>query len=160
MELIEADMAQLEENEKKEKEEKEVMEEAPIHNSFINGRETSIDHPTKINQLLVDLKALRNRGDGSKAVIFSQFRDTMNAIASRLDDEGIPFASVDGTSTPAARKVALNLFNNDPEVTVFLLSLRVGSVGITLTAANYMFIMDHSMNRAPLLLKISIINCE
>lgn len=134
-----------------EKEEKDGEEDPgqPVHSSFINGAQTSIDHPTKINQLMVDLKALRSRNDGSKAVVFSQFRDTMAAIAHQLEEEGIVYASVDGTSSPAARKVALNRFNFDPEVTVFLLSIRVGSVGITLTAANYMFIMDHSMNRAP-----------
>lgn len=40
----------------------------------------------------------------------------------------------------------LNKFQTDPSITVFLLSLRSGAVGLTLTAANHLFLLDPSFN--------------
>jgi len=41
----------------------------------------------------------------------------------------------------------LNKFQSDPAITVFLLSLRSGAVGLTLTAANHLFLLDPSFNK-------------
>ena len=45
------------------------------------------------------------------------------------------------------RKKALSMFQNDPPTTVFLLSIRAGAVGINLTQANHVFLLDACTNR-------------
>ena len=53
-----------------------------------------------------------------------------------------------GTMSRAKRTKALAEFEKDDSVSVFLISIRAGAVGINLTVANYVFIMDPSLNPA------------
>lgn len=50
--------------------------------------------------------------------------------------------------TMQARKKSMERFRVDPECNVFLLSVRAGAVGLTLTAANHVIIMEPSLNPA------------
>jgi SNF2 family DNA or RNA helicase len=81
-----------------------------------------------------------------KILVFSQFVSMLNLVAEELDKTGIKYVSLTG-ATPN-RKLAVNQFQNDPQVRVFLLSLKAGGMGLNLTAASYVFLIDPWWNPA------------
>jgi len=84
--------------------------------------------------------------EGNKALIFSQFTSLLALLRADLDQENIPYAYLDGSTTD--REAAVNQFQNDPSCGVFLISLKAGGVGLNLSAANYVFIYDPWWNPA------------
>jgi superfamily II DNA or RNA helicase len=84
--------------------------------------------------------------EGSKALVFSQFTSMLSLIRKRLDQRGIKYAYLDGQTRN--RKDVVQRFQTDPDLPVFLISLKAGGVGLNLTAAEYVFIMDPWWNPA------------
>jgi SNF2 family DNA or RNA helicase len=86
---------------------------------------------------------LRRAIDGDhKVLVFSQFVSYLSVFKEMLDDDGIPYAYLDGSTDLNQRKNEIDKFQNDPNIKVFLLSLRAGNSGINLTAADYVFLAD------------------
>ncbi|WP_035811027.1 DEAD/DEAH box helicase [Curtobacterium sp. S6] len=83
--------------------------------------------------------------DGHRALVFSQFTSFLKMIAQVLDEAGIPYLYLDGTTRN--RGAVLDAFNNG-EAPIFLISLKAGGFGLNLTAADYCFIMDPWWNPA------------
>jgi SNF2 family DNA or RNA helicase len=83
---------------------------------------------------------------GKKALVFSQFTRLLDLVGRDLDARGIQFARLDGTSSN--RKELVDRFQNDASCTVFLVSLKAGGVGLNLTAAEYVFLLDPWWNPA------------
>ncbi|MCB9232264.1 MAG: DEAD/DEAH box helicase [Bacteroidia bacterium] len=83
---------------------------------------------------------------GSKVLVFSQFVKFLSLIRKDLDKEGITYAYLDGSTQD--RQAEVKSFQEDPNVPVFLISLKAGGVGINLTAAEYVFILDPWWNPA------------
>jgi SNF2 family DNA or RNA helicase len=81
-----------------------------------------------------------------KVLIFSQFVKHLGIVREYLDKNNITYAYLDGTTRD--REEQVNLFQNNPEVKVFLISLKAGGVGLNLTAADYVFILDPWWNPA------------
>lgn len=107
----------------------------------------------KIAALLTHLKSLRNTAPGTKTVVFSQFTSFLDLIEPSLTQADIPFLRFDGKMSQKARAAVLTSFtaptdfaakDYDPKRagTVLLLSLRAGGVGLNLTAASQVFMMD------------------
>jgi superfamily II DNA or RNA helicase len=84
--------------------------------------------------------------EGSKSLVFSQFTSMLSLIRKRLDQRGIKYAYLDGQTRN--RKDVVQRFQTDPDLPVFLISLKAGGVGLNLTAAEYVFIMDPWWNPA------------
>ena len=84
--------------------------------------------------------------EGSKALVFSQFTSMLALIRKRLDQRGIKYAYLDGQTRN--RKDVVQRFQTDPDLPVFLISLKAGGVGLNLTSAEYVFIMDPWWNPA------------
>ena len=84
--------------------------------------------------------------EGSKSLVFSQFTSMLALIRKRLDQRGIKYAYLDGQTRN--RKDVVQRFQTDPDLPVFLISLKAGGVGLNLTAAEYVFIMDPWWNPA------------
>ena len=109
---------------------------------------------SKLNVLLKELRALHAQDDGegppAKALIFSNFSSTIEWLKEQLQREGLQFRTLDGGMSMKQRAKALADFQNDPPTTVFLISIRAGAVGINLTQATHVFIMDAG-KEAPLL---------
>jgi len=84
--------------------------------------------------------------EGSKALVFSQFTSMLSLIRKRLEQRGIKYAYLDGQTRN--RKDVVQRFQTDPDLPVFLISLKAGGVGLNLTAAEYVFIMDPWWNPA------------
>jgi SNF2 family DNA or RNA helicase len=83
---------------------------------------------------------------GQKALVFSQFTSMLSLVRSRLDELGISYAYLDGQTRN--RKQVVEQFQEDPDLQVFLISLKAGGVGLNLTAAEYVFILDPWWNPA------------
>jgi SNF2 family DNA or RNA helicase len=85
---------------------------------------------------------------GHKALVFSQFTSFLALLRKRLEADGHAYGYLDG-KTPAAQRVAeVARFQEDPEQRLFLLSLKAGGVGLNLTAADYVFLLDPWWNPA------------
>ena len=83
---------------------------------------------------------------GQKALVFSQFTSMLGLVRKRLEELGIRYAYLDGQTRN--RKEVVEQFQEDPDLQVFLISLKAGGVGLNLTAAEYVFILDPWWNPA------------
>ncbi len=83
-----------------------------------------------------------------KALIFSQFLGMLALIKDKLNEMGIVYEYFDGSSTINEREKAITNFQNDEKCRVFVISLKAGGVGLNLTAADYVYIVDPWWNPA------------
>ncbi|TDH25267.1 DEAD/DEAH box helicase [Segetibacter sp. 3557_3] len=83
-----------------------------------------------------------------KALVFSQFLGMLALIRERLEEMGIKYEYFDGSTTAPDREKAIQSFQNDDSCRVFLISLKAGGVGLNLTAADYVYIVDPWWNPA------------
>ena len=84
--------------------------------------------------------------EGHKALIFSQFTSMLAILRSRLDEQQVRYEYLDGQTQDRAAPV--ERFQNDPESKLFLISLKAGGLGLNLTAAEYVFLLDPWWNPA------------
>ncbi|KAK6348986.1 DNA helicase rad5 [Orbilia blumenaviensis] len=100
----------------------------------------------KIDALIANLKRLRREKPGMKSVVFSQFTSFLNLIEPALARERIQFVRFDGGMSQQQRAVVLNKFKtHNSEAAgglVLLISLKAGGVGLNLTEAKRVFMMD------------------
>jgi len=83
-----------------------------------------------------------------KALVFSQFLGMLALIRQRLDELGVKYEYFDGSTSAPDREKAIQSFQNDTSCRVFLISLKAGGVGLNLTAADYVYIVDPWWNPA------------
>lgn len=99
--------------------------------------------PSKLTALFEQLdEAL---AEGHRALVFSQFTSFLGLVSSRLAERGIPYAYLDGSTRD--REAAVDSFRGG-EAPVFLISLKAGGFGLTLTEADYVFLLDPWWNPA------------
>lgn len=96
----------------------------------------------KIEKLMEQLKALRREAPGTKSVVFSQFTSFLSLISPALDKADMPFLRLDGTMSQKNRAAVLEEFKTSKKGIVLLLSLRAGGVGLNLTMAKRVWMMD------------------
>ena len=84
--------------------------------------------------------------EGHKVLIFSQFVRHLAIVKDFLEEEGIRFSYLDGRTKD--RQDQVEAFQQDPAIKVFLISLKAGGVGLNLTAAEYVFLLDPWWNPA------------
>lgn len=110
-------------------------------------------HPTLIGQtsssakleaLLADIETLID--EGKKALVFSQFSSMLHLIAKELTERKIPFVLLEGSTRD--RESVVKAFQEDPNIPIFLISLKAGGVGLNLTAADYVLLFDPWWNEA------------
>eukprot|EP00939_MAST-03C_sp_MAST-3C-sp1_P000482 g482.t1 len=102
----------------------------------------------KLKILMDEMRELREKDKTAKILIFSQFKATLEKLQCELTKAGLKYRTLTGSMSLAKRKKALSMFQNDPPTTVFLLSIRAGAVGINLTQANHVFLLDACTNPA------------
>jgi len=83
-----------------------------------------------------------------KALIFSQFLGMLALIKQRLTELGVDYEYFDGSTAVQDREKAIRRFQEDDKCRVFLISLKAGGVGLNLTAADYVYIVDPWWNPA------------
>nr|MBA2562293.1 DEAD/DEAH box helicase [Chitinophagaceae bacterium] len=113
--------------------------------AILNEEEKYPNHSIKLDELTRELT--ENIGD-HKALIFSQFLGMLALIKERLKQNNISFEYFDGSTVPLEREKAIQNFQSNDECRVFLISLKAGGVGLNLTAADYVYIVDPWWNPA------------
>jgi superfamily II DNA or RNA helicase len=98
----------------------------------------------KIDTLLARLDEVHE--EGHKALVFSQFTSLLAIVRQKLDAQKIPYEYLDGKTRD--REARVNRFQTDPECKLFLVSLKAGGLGLNLTAAEYVFLLDPWWNPA------------
>lgn len=83
-----------------------------------------------------------------KALVFSQFLGMLGLIREKLKELGVDHEYFDGSTSAVDREKAIQRFQNDENCRVFLISLKAGGVGLNLTAADYVYIVDPWWNPA------------
>ena len=113
--------------------------------AILNEQDKFPNHSIKLDELSREL----SEGISShKALVFSQFLGMLSLIRAKLDELGISYVYFDGSTSAPDREKAIQRFQQDESVRVFLISLKAGGVGLNLTAADYVYIMDPWWNPA------------
>ncbi|MBN9298388.1 MAG: DEAD/DEAH box helicase [Filimonas sp.] len=106
---------------------------------------TPANESVKLDELMNEIT--ENTGS-HKVLVFSQFTGMLGLISERMNNQGIPFLYLDGSTKATDRQALVNQFQQDENVKVFLISLKAGGVGLTLTAADYVYLVDPWWNPA------------
>ncbi|KAK7735345.1 DNA helicase rad5 [Cytospora paraplurivora] len=96
----------------------------------------------KVVSLIKHLRALRKDNPNMKSVVFSQFTSFMSLIEPALSKANMRFLRLDGSIAQKARATVLNDFRETKGFCVLLLSLKAGGVGLNLTSAKRVYMMD------------------
>jgi SNF2 family DNA or RNA helicase len=119
------------------------LRQAACHPGLID-RKLVNDPSAKLDVLMEQLSAVLE--EGHKALVFSQFTSLLGIVRNRLDAGGVTYAYLDGKTRE--RQECVERFQNDGDCRLFLISLKAGGVGLNLTAADYVFILDPWWNPA------------
>jgi non-specific serine/threonine protein kinase len=113
--------------------------------AILNEPEKFDNHSIKLDELARELS--EDMGN-HKALIFSQFLGMLALIKAKLEELEIKYEYFDGSTSAPDREKAIQNFQNNDEIRVFLISLKAGGVGLNLTAADYVYIVDPWWNPA------------
>jgi len=118
------------------------LRQACCHLSLVPGQ--SAETSSKVELLAETLES--SIPLGHRALIFSQWTSFLDLIQGRLDRQGIRWDRIDGSTRD--REGVVQRFQSSEGPSVLLISLKAGGVGLTLTAADQVFIMDPWWNPA------------
>jgi superfamily II DNA or RNA helicase len=119
------------------------LRQAACHSGLIDKTKTT-EPGAKIDTLLAQLDQVLD--EGHKVLVFSQFTSLLAILRSRLDEAKIPYAYLDGRTRD--REAQVEQFQNDPNLKLFLISLKAGGLGLNLHAAEYVYLLDPWWNPA------------
>lgn len=109
---------------------------------LVDGEMT--EKSAKLDTLMQDLETAISAG--SKILVYSQFTSMLSLISRRVKEMGWKFVSLDGKTSD--REKVVSEFQNNPDIPLFLISLKAGGIGLNLTAADYVFLYDPWWNNA------------
>jgi superfamily II DNA or RNA helicase len=113
--------------------------------AILNETEKFPNHSIKLEELGREIS--ENISD-HKALVFSQFLGMLALIREKLKELDVDYEYFDGSTSAIDREKAIQRFQNDKNCRVFLISLKAGGVGLNLTAADYVYIVDPWWNPA------------
>jgi hypothetical protein len=119
------------------------LRQAACHPGLIDKSKTDTGS-AKLDSLLAQLAEVME--EGHKVLVFSQFTSFLAIVRNRLDKEKVKYEYLDGRTRE--RQVPVDRFQNDPDCKLFLISLKAGGLGLNLTAAEYVFLLDPWWNPA------------
>ncbi len=119
------------------------LRQAACHPGLIDIKRSG-EPSAKLEALLEQLREVLDAGH--KALVFSQFTSLLKIVRSRLDDEGVVYEYLDGKTRD--RQACVERFQTDADCKLFLVSLKAGGLGLNLTAAEYVFLLDPWWNPA------------
>ncbi len=105
------------------------------------GRGAGAAKLDRMEEILVDVIA-----EGHRSLVFSQWTSLLDRVEERLDDLGVEYLRLDGSTRD--RQGVIDRFQADDGPPVFLLSLKAGGFGLNLTAADYVLHLDPWWNPA------------
>ena len=119
------------------------LRQAACHPALLN-RGDEEDAFAKIEFLVPHLKELV--AEDHKSLVFSQFTSMLSIVRTHLENAGIEYEYLDGQTRDRQERV--DRFQSDDDCKVFLISLKAGGLGLNLTAADYVFLLDPWWNPA------------
>jgi superfamily II DNA or RNA helicase len=119
------------------------LRQAACHPGLIDRRRAA-EASAKLDVLVPRL--IEAVDEGHKTLVFSQFTSLLAILRARLDSERMPYEYLDGRTRDRQSKV--ERFQTDPGCRLFLISLKAGGLGLNLTAAEYVFLLDPWWNPA------------
>jgi hypothetical protein len=119
------------------------LRQAACHPGLIDKKRTA-EPSAKLDVLILQLSELMD--EGHKVLVFSQFTSFLAIVRDRLDRESIVYEYLDGKTRD--RQARVERFQDDPECKLFLISLKAGGLGLNLTSAEYVFLLDPWWNPA------------
>lgn len=99
----------------------------------------------KIDELV---RGLQENAGSHKVLVFSQFTQMLQLIREEFEKAGISYSYLDGKTSLNQRKEQVSRFQEDPNIKTFLISLKAGGVGLNLTVADYVYLVDPWWNPA------------
>ncbi|KAL7678617.1 putative helicase, Zinc finger, RING-type, Zinc finger, RING/FYVE/PHD-type [Plasmopara halstedii] len=100
----------------------------------------------KLQQLLRDLQAIKLENENAelkrKVVVFSQWTSMLDMVSRLLTRHSFSHCKFDGGLNQEARERVLTKFTNDPNIEVLVISLKAGGVGLNLTCASVVILLD------------------
>ncbi|KAG6622369.1 DNA repair protein RAD5 [Phytophthora cinnamomi] len=103
----------------------------------------------KLQQLLSDLKAVKLENESAespdqrrKVVVFSQWTSMLDMVSQLLRRHGFSHCTFNGALSQEQRERVLTKFAKDPSVEVLIISLKAGGVGLNLTCASVVILLD------------------
>lgn len=100
---------------------------------------------SKLERLVEDLLSSQSK---EKSIVFSVWRKTLDVAAQLCNDANIRHVRIDGTVPQALRHQALDDFTTKPEISTLLMTLGTGALGLNLTAATRVHILEPQWNPA------------
>jgi SNF2 family DNA or RNA helicase len=119
------------------------LRQAACHPGLLDTTRTG-EPSAKLDVLLAQLSEVLE--EGHKALVFSQFTSLLKIVRNRLDHLGSQYEYLDGATRD--RQARVERFQSDPDCKLFLISLKAGGLGLNLTAAEYVFLLDPWWNPA------------
>jgi SNF2 family DNA or RNA helicase len=119
------------------------LRQAACHPGLID-KNRSAEGSAKLDTLVHQLREVLD--EGHKALVFSQFTSLLKIVRGRLDCNGLAYQYLDGATRD--RQARVERFQNDNDCKLFLISLKAGGLGLNLTAAEYVFLLDPWWNPA------------
>ncbi|WP_223608085.1 DEAD/DEAH box helicase [Chryseobacterium sp. OSA05B] len=101
------------------------------------------EHAVKIEILM---EQIQSKSKDHKILVFSQFVEMLDLLKAELEHKKIPFEYLTGQTKNRGK--AVNNFQENEEIRVFLISLKAGGVGLNLTQADYIYLVDPWWNPA------------
>jgi SNF2 family DNA or RNA helicase len=118
------------------------LRQAALHPGLLDAQKAGADS-AKLDALVEHLREAL--ASGHRALVFSQFTTLLGIVSARLHREAIGHEYLDGETRDRRERVAAFQSGSAP---VFLLSLKAGGVGLNLTAADHVFLLDPWWNPA------------
>jgi len=112
---------------------------------LVKDEEVTTTASIKVEELLREV--LENTGD-HKLLIFSQFTEMLALVKEVFIQHKIQHLYLDGSTPAARRKELVDEFQNSKNIKAFLISLKAGGVGLNLTSADYVYLIDPWWNPA------------
>lgn len=119
------------------------LRQAACHPGLIDKKRSG-EGSAKLDVLLDRLREIVD--EGHKTIVFSQFTSLLRIVRDRLNAEKIAYEYLDGATRD--RQARVERFQEDSECRLFLVSLKAGGLGLNLTAAEYVFLLDPWWNPA------------
>jgi SNF2 family DNA or RNA helicase len=119
------------------------LRQAACHPGLIDPKRNG-ESSAKLDVLLEQLREVIE--GGHKALVFSQFTSLLRIVRNHLDADGVAYEYLDGATRD--RQARVEHFQNDADCRLFLISLKAGGLGLNLTAAEYVFLLDPWWNPA------------
>ena len=119
------------------------LRQAACHPGLLDAKRKA-DTSAKMETLIEQARQVVD--EGHKALVFSQFTSLLAIVKPILDREKIRYEYLDGSTTD--RQAHVERFQNDPDCPLFLISLKAGGLGLNLTAAEYVYLLDPWWNPA------------